>query len=259
MIKLAELRVDCLARPTFDLSSFNKFLEAHDLEWERSNGKAAEELIEVSGRVCYMSFGQGRQSKKSNSQYILHLIKQGHESVLEHVSWTFILSGISRAFSHQLVRHRVGFAYSQLSQQYHDESEAFFVAPPTIANNKKALEAWKNSITTSLTLYKKLVAEIDNDVSLQNISAKEKLRDLRSACRSILPNATETKIVITCNARAVRHFFSTRGALEGDWEMRAVACALFKEVKKDAPAAFQDFQIVKMGDGSEKLVQFEPD
>ncbi|MBD1389300.1 FAD-dependent thymidylate synthase [Neiella sp. HB171785] len=255
MIEISELSIKCLARPNFDEDSFLSFLDEQRLNWNRSSCTPGEELIEAAGRVCYMAFGAERQSGKDNRQYIKHLVDQGHESVLEHVNWTFLISGVSRAFTHQLVRHRVGFAYSQLSQQYHDESGASFVVPPEIARCPNLFNEWKKTIEQSLAFYKRLVYEINNDPLLCESSKKEKLRGLRSASRSILPNATETKIVVTANARALRHFFKMRGALEGDWEMRKISCALFDIVTKDVPAAFQDFKPEKMKDGSFKLVQ----
>ncbi len=255
MINIAELDVKCISRPSFDTDMFMTFLKEHSFNWKRSQCEPADELVEASGRVCYMSFGDGRQSDKTNKEYVKHLIDQGHESVLEHINWTFIVSGVSRAFTHQLVRHRVGFAYSQLSQQYHDESEACFVVPPSIRCCPKTFSKWQESIENNLTLYKKLIYEVNNDELLCHSSKKERLRDLRSASRSVLPNATETKIVITANARALRHFFTMRGALEGDWEMREVSCELFQIVSKEAPAAFQDFIIKEMPNNSRKLVK----
>jgi thymidylate synthase (FAD) len=115
------VRVHLVSRPQFDLGEFLAFLANSQMGWRRSAGAGdAQELIEAAGRVCYMSFGQN-QSERTNVEYIRNLIELGHESVLEHVNWGFVISGISRALSHQIVRHRVGFAFSQLSQQYHDE------------------------------------------------------------------------------------------------------------------------------------------
>ncbi len=118
-----------VGRPNFDYNSFLGFLETEGESWLKSEeASTPENIVEVAGRLCYMSFGS-RQFRKCNKDYIDNLIKQGHESVLEHVSWSFILTGVSRAFTHQLVRHRVGFSFSQLSQQYHDENDATFVCP----------------------------------------------------------------------------------------------------------------------------------
>src|SRR5262245_17352395 len=109
--------------------SYNEFLRAHKLTWRRTKGISSDQkLIEFSGRVCYLSFGK-HQSRRNNSEYIRNLIRQGHESVLEHATYSILADHISRGLSHQLVRHRAGFSYSQLSQQYHDESDASYVIP----------------------------------------------------------------------------------------------------------------------------------
>ncbi|MCL1119751.1 FAD-dependent thymidylate synthase [Shewanella seohaensis] len=250
-IKCAKFNVRILSRPSFDEKEFFSFLKDECLEWIRTGGTEAEELVEVSGRLCYLSFGKDRQSPRNNKEYIANLILQGHESVLEHVSWTIILSGVSRGFTHQLVRHRVGFSFSQLSQQYHDESEALFVVPPTIEKNKELFSVWSDNMYKSICTYRKIITTFENT----KLSKKEHLRELRSAARSILPNATETKIVITVNARSLRHFFTVRGSLEGDWEMRRVACALFELVYQDAPSIFFDFKKIEMSDGSFKLIK----
>ena len=108
------------------------FLNDEGTNWRRTQGATGiEELIEVSGRVCYMSFGPD-QSPRPNRDYVANLLRMRHESVLEHASWTLLLTGVSRAFTHQLVRHRAGFSYSQLSQQYHDERDATFVEPSSL-------------------------------------------------------------------------------------------------------------------------------
>ena len=146
MINCVQLKAICISSPNFNENKFFEFLNDEKLDWIRSGGSNAEELVEVSGRICYLSFGKDKQSPRDNRKYIENLIKQGHESVLEHVNWTFVLTGISRAFSHQLVRHRVGFAYSQLSQQYHDDSGASFVVPPSIAKNEKLFIEWSKNI-----------------------------------------------------------------------------------------------------------------
>ena len=110
-------RVFKLSSPQFDTQAFLDFLRLEQEAWNRTPcATGSEELVEVAGRICYMSFGE-KQSRRSNREYIQNLIAQGHESVLEHVSWTFLIVGVSRAFTHQLVRHRIGFSFSQLSMK----------------------------------------------------------------------------------------------------------------------------------------------
>ncbi|AMG59513.1 FAD-dependent thymidylate synthase [Pantoea vagans] len=258
MIKISTLSVSCLSHPTFDVDTFIDFLESQGLTWVRSKSStSAEELVEASGRLCYMSFGRMIQSPRDNSQYILNLINQGHESVLEHINWTFLLTGVSRAFTHQLVRHRVGFAYSQLSQQYHDESDAEFVVPPEVAGDEELFLAWKTHVESCVSFYKKSINNIFEKDKNFNLSKKEKLRALRTASRSILPNSTETKIIVTANARAIRHFLKMRGSIEGDHEMRMVSEKIYNIVSLDAPAVFQDFILNDAGTNSARVVKLE--
>ncbi len=250
------IKVHIVGRPQFDLLGFLSFLTDSGMDWRRSPGAGeAEELVEAAGRVCYMSFGSN-QSERSNAKYIENLIKMGHESVLEHVNWSFVLSGISRALSHQIVRHRVGFAFSQLSQQYHDESDAEFNMPAEIEGNQQAEAAWERAINTAKDAYSEILRALDEmaDRGQGGLNPREFRRAIRSAARSVLPSCTGTTLFMTANARALRHFFSVRGGIPGDREMRDMAVELFRAVTKEAPALFFDFEIAKLQDGSE-LVQ----
>lgn len=241
-----------VARTKFDAAALFAFLDQADTEWKRSpDATEAEELVEVAGRVCYMSFGR-RQSPKTNQEYIRHLIKMGHESVLEHVNWTFVIEGVSRAFTHQLVRHRVGFAFSQLSQQYHDETDAEFVEPLHLEQFPLAQAAWRRSVESARAAYREIRDIISGEETKLGLDdqKRESLRAVRSVARSVLPNATETKIVVTANARAIRHFLRVRGAIPGDSEMRLVAAKLLKLLSQEAPALFFDFRIDRLSDGS---------
>jgi len=250
------LRIYLIGRSHLNFDDLNRFLLEHNITWELTNGAAqGEEIVEVAGRVCYMSFG-GRQ-KQSNEAFIRHLIEKGHESVLEHVNWTFLLTGVSRAFTHQIVRHRVGFAFSQLSQQYYDQTEAEFLKPPILANFPKASAAWDEAVEVAEKSYKNILRELaELETPVKNgISKKEMRRLMRSSARSVLPNATETKIVMTANARAIRHFLVVRGSIPGDEEMRIVCGELLKLLKVEAPALFMDFELKSLADGSPVVLQ----
>ena len=253
------MRIHLIARPCFDVETFLSFLRDQDTSWTRSpRATEAEEIVEVSGRLCYMSFGD-HQSPKQNGEYIAHLIRLGHESVLEHVSWTFLLTGVSRAFTHQLVRHRVGFAFSQLSQQYHDEAEAEFVEPRELQKFPEAQAAWRNAMLASRQAYQtiaKILGQMEREPEWRGLR-KEARRAIRSAARSVLPNATETKIVVTANARALRHFLKVRGSIVGDVEMRQVAAGLLRHLAVEALSLFADFSIQRMEDGS-PIVEHHP-
>jgi thymidylate synthase (FAD) len=190
-------------RPSFDVDAFLAFLAEEQMTWRRSPGALeAEEIVEGAGRLCYLSFG-AHQSLKTNAEYITRLIEMGHESVLEHVNWGFVLTGVTRAFTHQLVRHRVGFAFSQLSQQYHDEREAAFVEPPDLATLPVARAAWQAAVAAARHAYCEILDSLEAvEAKATPEKRKEIRRAIRSAARSVLPNATETKIFMTANAGA---------------------------------------------------------
>jgi thymidylate synthase (FAD) len=244
-------RIYLISRPVLNDEAIKSFLSDERAKWRRSTGaSAAEEIVELGGRVCYMSFGEA-QSRRRNDEYIRNLIEMGHESVLEHATWTFVLSGVSRSFSHQFVRHRVGFAFSQLSQQYHDETEASFVVPDALLGHQRAEEVWRASLQQARRAYAVVLEEIQAPTKP---STREQRRALRSAARSVLPNATETKIVVTANARAIRHFLNVRGNIAGDPEMRKVSALLLQVMKSEAPALFEDFELTILEDGSPSVV-----
>jgi thymidylate synthase (FAD) len=242
-----------LARPTFDGSHqafLDEFLPAGDNQWQEDSGPtAAERLIEFAGRVCYMSFGS-HQAPGTNADYIRKLIRNQHESVLEHAAWTVLISGVSRAFTHQLVRHRVGFAFSQLSQQYHDESDIRFVRPAGIDRDHELAQVWDDAMRQSQQAYRSIVAKLNAQEARPAFeSPREAIRAMRSAARSVLPNASETVVVATINARALRHFLKVRGSIVGDPEMRCVSAALLEVIRPEGPSLFSDFLIERSPDG----------
>jgi thymidylate synthase (FAD) len=255
-----EPKIYLIGRSQFDEGAFLAFLNEEGLDWRRTpEATPQEELVEVAGRTCYMSFGPA-QSSRTNREYLQNLVESGHESVLEHVAWTFLISNISRAFTHQIVRHRVGFAFSQLSQQYHDESEARFVIPPYLEAIPEAREAWDMAIRAAKDAYSTInrrLRQSELDYS-DNLDRKELNRAIRSAARSVLPNAIETKLVVTANARALRHLFEVRGSIPGDIEMRLVVSSLLEIVRHEAPGMFYDFEIERLSDGSPIIRKAQP-
>jgi len=206
---------------------------------------SAEQVVEAAGRTCYLSFAN--PSGRNTAEYIENLIRQGHESVLEHVAWTFVLTGVSRAFTHQLVRHRAGFSYSQLSQQYVDHRAIRFVVPSELLMNPELLPAWEKTVLAQREAYIELIDSLNSAPS--RLGSKERVRSMRSAARSVLPNCVEAVIAVTGNARAWRHFLEVRGATEGDIEMRRVCALVLSTLKQEAPSLFFDFVQQSLGDG----------
>ena len=227
-----------------------QFLADHGLEWNSDTDNAAELLAEAGGRLCYMSFGKGR---KSNREYLGNIIASGHGSVLEHAVWNFIFSGVSRSFTHELIRHRAGFGYSQLSQRYVNAANSQFVEPEVIANNPEAHRIWEESIRNSLDSYRKLVRALRGRFGdVQSLTLRRKMA--RQAARSVLPNATETKIFVTANARALRHFIELRGNEHAEPEIRKVATKVLAIMREEAPNLFGDYRLEPLSDGTSQAV-----
>lgn len=228
------------------------FLRDHNVaSWETDTEVGAEELVEAAGRVCYMSFAKPRPG--GNKAYIDHIIKVGHGSVLEHAVWNFIITGVSRSFTHELVRHRAGFGYSQLSQRYVDESVAEYVEPEIISNDEECHKLWLEAVSAAHEVYMKLSERlatiVKTDPKYAALLSTDQRKAARQAARSVLPNATETKIFVTANARAIRHFIEMRGNPAAEPEIRSIAVELTQIMKKACPAIFGDYQFDSAEDG----------
>ena len=168
-----------------------------------------ERLAEFAGRLCYMS--QHNPAKRETRDYLENIKKQGHGSVLEHANYSLLLEGVSRSLTHELVRHRAGFAYSQLSQRYVDESAANFVIPPAVIGDESLEGTWRAQVEQAQGAYASLVAQLMERYGW--VADKVHRRKMaREAARAVLPNATETKIVVTANARAWRTMLELRSS-----------------------------------------------
>ena len=207
-----------------------------------------ERLAEFAGRLCYMS--QHNPAKRQTREYLENIKKQGHGSVLEHANYSILLEGVSRSLTHELVRHRAGFAYSQLSQRYVDESEANFVVPPAIVG-EAALEAtWREQVMSAQQVYVDLVAQLMEKYGW--VADKVHRRKMaREAARAVLPNATETKIVVTGNARAWRTMLELRSSEGAEMEIRRMAVAVLRLLQREAPGFFSDFEFYQAEDRRE--------
>jgi thymidylate synthase (FAD) len=295
------------------------FLEDHGVgNWVSDAKNSADLIPEIAGRLCYMSFGKPRPG--GNKTYLQHILESGHGSVLEHVSFNFIFCGISRSLSHELVRHRAGWGYSQLSQRFVDESAAEYVVPYELRQEVKsavdditeyccnqfgkdfnteqftnALEyfhsmlntyvggtdmgiEWLKSCQDDTTKYKKfsdyLFGKVTKDAYdkwayevcdssnypkgpspyaewFKGVKQEDKTtmrKAARSAARSVLPNATETKVFATANVRAIRHFIEMRGSRFADHEIRMLAYKVWQQVSKFSENLFSDYEWKMDGD-----------
>lgn len=210
----------------------------------------AEKTVATAARLCYSSSDigslcQGLTDEKT-ADFIDMLVSIGHESVLEHVSFTFGIEGISRACSHQLVRHRIA-SYSQKSQRYVNENGFEFITPPAIEENSEAKAEFDRTVELISESYDKIADMLTRShkerfiaEGLDEKSAEAKARKLANEdARFILPNACETKIVVTMNVRSLFNFFRHRCCNRAQWEIRAVANEMLKLCLQAAPNIFK--------------------
>ena len=212
----------------------HRFLGDEGMVFATDTPVPAEILAEVAGRTCYMSFGKGR---KKNLEYLDNIISSKHGSVLEHGVWSLLITGVSRSLTHELVRHRAGFGYSQLSQRYVDETTARYVVPPLYQEDDELRRKWTETIECVRRAYREL-AEMSTGYVREkhpHMSPRDRRKLARQAARSVLPNACETKIFVTGNARSWRHFLELRGSVHADTEIRLLAVESLQGPQKGQP------------------------
>lgn len=184
----------------------------------------SQKLIEEAGRTCYLSLD--RMNDDSEKNFIRGCVKRGHHSILEHASASFRIKGASRAFTHQLVRHRLA-SFSQQSQRYVDEKDFNYIIPDSIAENPEAAEIYRDFIKNVTEYYARL-----RDCGIKKEDA-----------RFILPNAVESEIVFSANFREFRTIFDLRLKRDAQWEIRRVCMLMLEILQKEAPSVFGDYEI----------------
>jgi thymidylate synthase (FAD) len=253
--------VQMIRQPRVSLIARQEFIYPEHIRWESDSDVPAQVLTEFSGRLCYLSFGAdagvegGHKTiggRTTNQTYLANILKVKHGSVLEHAVWTLLVEGVSRALTHELVRHRAGFGFSQLSQRYVDESEIGFVLPPEIVEGTRSFEVWQRACEDSLAAYREILSDLAEQIGEEGTATMRRKR-ARQAARAVLPNSAETKVVVTGNARAWRHFVEMRGSETADVEIRRLAVAVLRVLRAEAPHIFEDLAIVPHEDGSETV------
>jgi thymidylate synthase (FAD) len=248
---ILEPTVYLMGRQVVDDTEVERFLADHGVTWETDTEVAGEHLIEVAGRLCYLSFARPRPG--GNKAYLDHILEVGHGSVLEHAVWNFLFTGVSRSLTHELVRHRAGFGFSQLSQRFVDESIAEYVEPDVIAADPELHRIWLDAVRSMHQGYIKLVEKLQEKFKDEpDRTLRRKMA--RQAARSVLPNATETKIFVTANARALRHFIEMRASRHAETEIRKLAVQVLRIMQKEAPNLFQDYRLEGLPDGTFEAV-----
>ncbi|WP_345628177.1 FAD-dependent thymidylate synthase [Rugosimonospora acidiphila] len=237
-----------MEEPRVKLIAWTHFQPPEDVPWS-TDAEGGQALAEFAGRACYQSWSKPNPATATNAGYLAHLLEVGHLSVLEHGTVTFYFTGVSRSFTHELIRHR-HFSYSQLSQRYVPERDAAMVEPEAIAEDPELHKTFMEATQTAVRAYTELLEGLEKRFAdVPNATLRRK--QARQAARAILPNATETRIVVTGNYRAWRHFIAMRASEHADVEIRELAVECLRQLQEVAPNVFADFTISALDDGTE--------
>ncbi len=278
-------KVYLICRPQIVEEGLAEFLKDQKLRWPTpiEGVKDAERLTEVAGRSCYMSFGN-KAGSKTNRRYIQNLLgrnddgsfKPGpaHGSVCEHACWSFLVVGAGRGMSHEQVRHRTGWAYSQLSTRYCDfereEEEGTwdpgFCIPPMALLSEDTKAAFEEELHASKRAYVRLLKLIECDLradkgfldTLQKYDEKERSKILRKAARGaardILPIGTEAIMVMSANARAIWNCIVLRANEHAESVIRLMYVQIAKIMEVEMPALFNGMVYRKCWDGTDEVI-----
>jgi thymidylate synthase (FAD) len=247
-------QVFLIARPSIDVAGMRAYLEAVggeswlDLrEGEQEGPTAGELLLEFGGRACYRSWEPGlnpnvTRIRTDRREYFANILRSGHGSVLEHANYSFVFRNVSRVFTHELVRHRAGSAFSQESLRYVRLADIGFRVPP-------ALEPVRERVLQIVEQLEELqvsaAAELGIDAEGVPFHVK---KEVTSALRRLAPIGLSTDIVWTANARTLRHVIEMRTAEGAEEELRLVFDEIARIMQSEAPNLFQDFAV--QDDGS---------
>lgn len=213
------------------------------------------QLAKVAGQLCYMSFGPKRSLNAQAKRYFDNLKSSGHGSVFEHANFSLLLYGISRSVTHELVRHRAGFGYSQLSQRFVSGRMLRFVERPEYRSDELLHEQFLRRIERSAEEYNLLANRLlemqQTGASILSAEARTDLRKkVQQSARSLLPNETEAPIVVTGNGRSWRHFIEARADAHAEIEIRELAVRVFLCLRQTDPILFDDYRIERLSDGT---------
>lgn len=279
------VRVTLIARTYIEWEALGALMAERGLEWRHTDadgdfdhvepetgqivaqGTDGALLAEYAGRGCYNSFdgpnGEG-MGRSTNAEHVKHLIGVGHGSVLEHVSFTFQIHNNSRGLTHELVRHRVGTAFSQASTRFRDESKGAFVVPPLVRawfrGERAANVVLRTAAQQAASNYDSLLGLLKDSKLLSGFGLKGTAarKAARGIARSLLPIGLESPIVLTVNARAARNVLDQRATPHAEAEIREMAVAMWRILVKEEPVIFGDYTLETLPDGTEYLTTPHP-
>lgn len=267
---LREPGVAVISIPHVDLSGIQGFLDGFPRELEffkyledPTPLPSAESLCKFAGQLCFLSHGPLRTMNEHAQKYFQNIKESGHGSVLEHANISVLLWGVSRSLTHELVRHRAGFGFSQVSQRYVGGRTLRFVERPEYVEDEFLHELFEDRIERTQREYEGITDYLlEKQKAGSEILSADRKTDLRKkvrqAARSLLPNETEAPVVVTGNVRAWRHFLNMRGSEHAEVEIRRAAFETYRCLSQVAPLLFEDFEVVHLSDGTHGLKTLFP-
>ena len=251
-----------LARPRTNVAGLGGFLEGFDPNLrfpeyldDPTRLPDSTQLCKTAGQVCYASFGPRRTTNENAAASIERLTSAGHGSVLEHASFSFLLYGISRSVTHELVRHRAGVGFSQISQRYVSGSVLRFVERPEYAEDEELHRLFEERADMAAAGYEAMAERLldrqEGGASMLTADYKTDARKkVQQTARSLLPNETEAPMVFTGNVRALRHIIEMRADAHAESEIRNLALRLFLCLRTVDPILFGDYELGELPDGT---------
>jgi thymidylate synthase (FAD) len=254
-----------LAKPQTNVAGLAGFLEGFDPSLgfpayveDPTVLPDSSQLCKTAGQVCYASFGPRRTTNENAAAYFERLTSAGHGSVLEHASFSFLLYGISRSVTHELVRHRAGVGVSQVSQRYVSGSVLRFVERPEYQSDPELHALFEERADRATAEYEAMAGRLlerqEKGAALLDAEYKTDARKkVQQTARSLLPNETEAPMVFTGNVRAFRHVVEMRADAHAESEIRNLAVRLFLCLVRADPILFGDYQLQSLPDGTHKV------
>jgi thymidylate synthase (FAD) len=251
-----------LARPRTNVAGLAGFLEGFDpalgfLAYldDPTRLPDSSQLCKTAGQLCYASFGPRRTTNENAAAYFERLTSAGHGSVLEHASFSFLLYGISRSVTHELVRHRAGVGVSQISQRFVSDAVLRFVERPEYQDDEELHRLFEERADRAAAEYAALADGLleRQEAGSSMLSADYKTdarKKVQQTARSLLPNETEAPMVFTGNVRALRHIVEMRADAHAESEIRNLAVRIFLCLVTADPILFGDYEIKTLPDGT---------
>lgn len=260
---LNEVGLSLLTQPLTSRENLHPFLNEFDEELgfddyftDREIDEEGTEIVKMAGQLCYMSFGKARStnSPEDVEKYLGNILSSKHGSVLEHANFSILFWGDSRSLTHELVRHRVGVGYSQVSQRYVDGAKLRFVKRPEYQNDERLGLMFEERIDRARNEYDAISSRLMEITKFSDDMTKtERRKAVNQAARSCLPNETEAPIIVTANMRTWRHMIEQRASRHAEPEIRRGFVKVLHTLAIVAGSLVNDYDVTTLADNSSEV------